>query len=573
MTWGAGSTLRAIALALCCIFAALSPVHAAEAPRAAPCWQTLPLSGQASDYLAELGPWTCGESQPPVGNYRIALTWNELQASEPKFLVSRIGQFGQVTLASQDRAGRWITSLHKANDAQPLTDGPRFKMELPRPPSGSTRTVVIFDRPLHLSTMSSAKLLAEDPALDPDSIIYQLLIAGLLGIILIPLFFDLVFWRVLRQNFLLWHSALIGSFALLLLCRSGMVNHMLDLPIEVWRRSLIMTFGLALAVSFMFTRAYIEDDKISPVMRRWVPYAAAWALIASAIHAASFDFMRPFGSAFHSIALAPLMVLILVLMIDAWRRGSRAVRFQMVGWTPLFIGVSIQFVTYVTPLAPPNDALPIFFFGMLTESLATALGVADRFLAIRRQRDKAEDRVAALDALSSVDPLTGLYNRRALDIRMGSLRADGYNTFALLDLDHFKTVNDTIGHAGGDAVLVEVAAILSSDEQSLGFRLGGEEFLLVMKGEDSLDRAEKLRQAISLRVARQIDGLERILTASVGAIVLPKDRREADIFSDIYSRADKLLYEAKEGGRNRLVFEKLRLFSARKPDRRRAAAV
>jgi diguanylate cyclase (GGDEF)-like protein len=102
--------------------------------------------------------------------------------------------------------------------------------------------------------------------------------------------------------------------------------------------------------------------------------------------------------------------------------------------------------------------------------------------------------------------------------------------------------------------------------------MGGEEFILLIKGEDSIDRAEAIRQAIPVRVAQQVPGLERIVTASMGVVVIEPGTLPSAAFSDIYSLADRLLYEAKEQGRNRSKSETLRGFHRRKADRRANAA-
>ena len=95
-------------------------------------------------------------------------------------------------------------------------------------------------------------------------------------------------------------------------------------------------------------------------------------------------------------------------------------------------------------------------------------------------------------------------------------------------------------------------------------RMGGEEFLLLLRGEDAEKRAEKLRQSLSLRVAREVEGLEQIVTASMGVLRLPQAAGTID-FSTAYSRADLLLYEAKTAGRNRGVTASLSYFEKEHP--------
>jgi diguanylate cyclase (GGDEF)-like protein len=163
-------------------------------------------------------------------------------------------------------------------------------------------------------------------------------------------------------------------------------------------------------------------------------------------------------------------------------------------------------------------------------------------------------------------------NRRALEDRFTELRAQGFAALAVLDLDRFKAINDEFGHGVGDDVLKAAAAAIESDANLLAFRLGGEEFVLLLKGRNALAEAERRRQAITIQVARRIDALDRPVTASMGVIEMPPDAAPDADFEYLYARADKLLYEAKQGGRNRTVSERLKLFVPRQSERRKAAA-
>ena len=198
------------------------------------------------------------------------------------------------------------------------------------------------------------------------------------------------------------------------------------------------------------------------------------------------------------------------------------------------------------------------------EALIIVVGVIDRFIALREERDQAVHAARVLEELTERDPLTGLLNRRAIDTRFEDFLAQGYELVAVLDLDHFKAVNDVSGHSVGDQVLRVCGSVLGSDKDAVAVRMGGEEFLLLLRGEDAEKRAEKLRQSLSLRVAREVEGLEQIVTASMGVLRLPQAAGTID-FSTAYSRADLLLYEAKTAGRNRGVTASLSYFEKEHP--------
>ncbi|MCP8467319.1 GGDEF domain-containing protein [Pseudomonas sp. ZM23] len=163
-----------------------------------------------------------------------------------------------------------------------------------------------------------------------------------------------------------------------------------------------------------------------------------------------------------------------------------------------------------------------------------------------------------LRLLATTDPLTGLQNRHAFVKRGVSLlkSAQRYHrqcSALMLDIDHFKRINDTHGHAFGDAVLKAVAAELSQGlrEVDLLGRLGGEEFAAILPETDpqqALQVAERLRTAVQSLIFTGEDGSRLDLTLSIGVA----ERRPGEVrLEDLLARADRALYRAKAGGRNR----------------------
>ncbi len=154
------------------------------------------------------------------------------------------------------------------------------------------------------------------------------------------------------------------------------------------------------------------------------------------------------------------------------------------------------------------------------------------------------------------DALTGLRNRRYVDHELPGLIAraivDGVPlTVGLVDVDHFKLVNDNHSHAVGDQVLCRLADIITgaTAESGMAARMGGEEFLIVLTGEDALDRLEQLRLRVEAHPWHRVaDGLR--LTISVGATRLEPARLTQ---AALLGQADRNLYAAKAAGRNRLV--------------------
>lgn len=183
---------------------------------------------------------------------------------------------------------------------------------------------------------------------------------------------------------------------------------------------------------------------------------------------------------------------------------------------------------------------------------------------IKREYEKrlhAEDRAAELGKLAITDPLTRTRNRRGITIGVleAMAHAERYGhplSVAMVDVDHFKEVNDTYGHKAGDRVLEGVASILVETlrmPDKIG-RYGGEEFLLVLP-ETGLEQTTRIVERIRAAVDQaEFDiGDKKIkLTISIGATIFVK----GEDLEQLLSRADSALYEAKQSGRNLVVSTK-----------------
>ncbi|MEN3975811.1 sensor domain-containing diguanylate cyclase [Emcibacter sp. SYSU 3D8] len=166
----------------------------------------------------------------------------------------------------------------------------------------------------------------------------------------------------------------------------------------------------------------------------------------------------------------------------------------------------------------------------------------------------------ALRVMSLRDPLTGLFNRRyleealVLEFGRASRSAEGVGVI-VGDLDHFKLLNDTHGHDGGDAALRAVSQVLvaSVRKGDIACRYGGEEFVLVMPStslDQTRERAEDLRRALEQLEVPFHGKLISPITMSIGVAAYPKHGSSPDA---VLRQADKAMYQAKQSGRNRVV--------------------
>ena len=239
-----------------------------------------------------------------------------------------------------------------------------------------------------------------------------------------------------------------------------------------------------------------------------------------------------------------LMLLVPMILWRAWRVRSNYLWLFAITWgSPIALaGTRILSATGVIPWSFWIDNCTLI--SMALEVLLSSVAIAYRIHLLSRERDQAQARESAALYLAEIDPLTGLLNRRAFLSR--AIGRVGEQTLLLADIDHFKNVNDTIGHDGGDEVLRVFARALRAalPGDALVSRFGGEEFAIVVDADaqlaaaDILDRLRTERMPFDLRV-----------TASIGTCTGPLER-ESD-WKALYRCADRALFDAKASGRDR----------------------
>jgi diguanylate cyclase (GGDEF)-like protein len=154
------------------------------------------------------------------------------------------------------------------------------------------------------------------------------------------------------------------------------------------------------------------------------------------------------------------------------------------------------------------------------------------------------------------DPLTNVYNHGEIEAQFNSSllyrqKSDNPVSFMMIDLDHFKEVNDNYGHAVGDTTLKTFAGILrefADDKKLMAGRWGGEEFVIVCRDKDGnavYEMAEELRKKVEEHIFPDI----LHLTCSIGVTELTKD----DTSEEAFTRVDKAMYESKQNGRNKVT--------------------
>ncbi len=315
-----------------------------------------------------------------------------------------------------------------------------------------------------------------------------------------------------------------------------------------------ITVALSAAAAALFVREFANLRLFSPRV-----YSAFGWLAVAFIVLTFANFLRVFGLAIPLAAIGNLMflgsaILTFVVAFLAWRRGgNRAAGWFLIAWSLL---CTFQIITAVRLLYTRADSAEgVLYYGLVPSMVAAAvlvaLGVADH---VRQQSLALTD----AERRAQTDPLTGVLNRRSLIERLDAAcaRARVRNlplSVLFIDLDHFKLINDTFGHAAGDACLAGIIPpILAELRQSdvIG-RYGGEEFVVILSGADAA-AAHPIAERICRRVADiRIEGFGSPIgiTCSIG--VAASDR--LGVWGQhLIAHADTAVYAAKRSGRNQV---------------------
>lgn len=412
---------------------------------------------------------------------------------------------------------------------------------------------------------------------------------GYAGIILGLALYNLILYLAIRERVYLYYVLYVISFGSLWIARTGFFHQYLW-PRHVWWNNEFQPYLAASAIVFsvLFVRQFLSTRTQS----RWVD----WVLRAIALLTALLCLARAVGT---RVPLALPLVLIglaisiiyFVLGLFALLRGYRPARFFLLAWSALLIGNVVYIFMFLRIL--PNTFLTYHSAqaGSAMECILLAFALADRVNLLKRAREERQmqytrelqeqvdertgelsSAVEKLKTASVTDPLTGLSNRRLVDSAIQPWLAElqrarirnlpgvrrRYLAICLADLDHFKLVNDDLGHAVGDRVLQAAADTLRQNVRATAIlaRWGGEEFLIldhVTETEEDLLMAERLRRSIIDECPPEILETGRPLSLSLGVVRYPFCENYPDLlgWDHCLALADHALYRAKKAGRNR----------------------
>jgi diguanylate cyclase (GGDEF)-like protein len=371
------------------------------------------------------------------------------------------------------------------------------------------------------------------------------LYAAFAGFALALLAHNLALWRALRQRFQLYYIGMLGALMVYALSSSGALAWGgVDIPNTLRLRVNYLTLAIAAACAVGFARNFFEPRIFAGWLGRIADIAAVTMLAAGI----GFAVLTPWGigplDRIYACTFVGLSAVIFPMLWRAWRMRSDYRWLFGIAWSaPIILG-AVRIVYSLGGLHwnfwIDNSTL----ISMAAEALISSLAIAYRVRQVARDRDTARAEELAARLLADTDSLTGLLNRRAFLSR--AIGREGPQRLLLLDIDHFKRVNDTIGHDGGDEVLRRVARLLRAccPVDGLAVRLGGEEFAILAPVATAPDTAALLAGLREMRMPFDLH-----VTASIGACDGPL-AHDGD-WKSLYRAADRALFEAKAAGRDR----------------------
>ncbi|RZM32250.1 MAG: diguanylate cyclase, partial [Sphingomonas sp.] len=306
----------------------------------------------------------------------------------------------------------------------------------------------------------------------------------------------------------------------------------------------VVLLAVSASMAMIFARAFFERA----VFDGWLRPASTATVAILATTSIGFVVLAPWQIYWLdrglSLGYLPLIALIPAILYRAWGVRSSYLWMFALAWGVPIVFASLRVVNAL-------GLMPWSFWidnstmvSMMLEALLSSLAIAYRIRLLSMERDEARVQEVAAQLLADTEPLTGLLNRRAfLDRAIGR---QGDQLLLIADVDHFKRVNDTLGHDGGDEVLRVVARALRNalPPNALVARIGGEEFAILIDASTPIPPDTILERLRSQRMPFDI-----VVTASIGCCTGPL-LRESD-WKALYRGADRALFAAKGAGRNR----------------------
>jgi diguanylate cyclase (GGDEF)-like protein len=365
-----------------------------------------------------------------------------------------------------------------------------------------------------------------------------------------------IFYLVLRQPRFLAYSVFMGFVCGYYIAYSGFGYQFFypDYPVIHDRLYLVMLIG-ASSFSFLFARLHLEPGRKG---FKKIDKLLTWLFLVGVLLTvqAIFRFSDPLAVV-SAMSYSGLLLVNTIVGFTVWRRFKEDFAFWfMLGWALVGISMFVLMLFYALGVGAnifSNDAAHLLGKAIvLIDGITLSISLARWFQTQQEHKTKAE--FAAI-----TDPLTGLFNRRALDHKLSELNephvAGRPICLAVLDIDHFKLINDTHGHAVGDLVLKNASRIISQciRPHDIACRIGGEEFVVIFSDcstADGIQIAERIRSKFE---SEPTNTGQELITHTISIGLVTSNSNSTPDYESEFKKADHALYQAKREGRNRVV--------------------
>ncbi|TBW56279.1 GGDEF domain-containing protein [Marinobacter halodurans] len=450
-----------------------------------------------------------------------------------------------------DNGGQWheCSLTDRAPFDKRMLDYRRLAFKHATPPGGSTTLYLrlAYEKP---DSVSLNLDLAEAGRFADQSRREYALYGLYYGAMLVLVFISLAGAGLLRQWLFFQYAVFLVASALMWALLNGFAFQFLWPQSVFWHNEGFHILYLLMAASaFQFSRGFLRTRQRFPGIDRAIRCVQAIMMLGILMRFAGFYepvLVLSFVGLLSLILLAPLG-------FWAYRQGQHYARWYAIAWVLYGIGLALGVISAGTPwLHWGMDSLVFAQAAGVLEALLLLVALGERLISWDR------DRRMAL-RMAHQDPLTGLNNRRGMSLVYETFRQRFERTglpvfLILIDLDHFKQINDTYGHEAGDQVLVDLADLLNrtSRPADVCIRYGGEEFVLLLQVPSeavALDIAERIRLDFAgTPTEHEGRAIRHTLTAGI-APVFAADVQLSP--SQMLRDADRALYQAKRQGRNR----------------------
>lgn len=374
------------------------------------------------------------------------------------------------------------------------------------------------------------------------------------GVLFGMLLYTLVLLFVFRERIYAYYLLNCGFAILSIAGFNGHAARYLFADTPGWSEPmLVIAPALWMGFGALFGRHFLELPRHAPRIDRFVLGFAGLAVLAAAMGAA--------GNVIHGMALLEITSMAGSLLMFSGaalslRRGFRPALWYLAGLASLFVSIFAVVLTNWGVLEASFIHLNGLQIGVVAEVAVFAIALGSRIRAMRVEKGALNQRAAVLTEAAQTDPLTGVANRAGLAAHAERLFIDAApRALMLIDLDHFKPVNDRFGHEAGDAVLVEIADRLEKQVRpgDTVARLGGDEFVILFNGAPDRATLETIAQRLLQVLAAPL--LFRGESVAVGGSVGVARDPAADMdLAQLMRAADAAMYHIKERGRSGFAF-------------------